>query len=95
MIEEYVPPNHQKDNFYERSMEQRTKDLNKPSTTEKHDYFPFPIERLRSSSSTNKPKRSSMHSNDSRITSPLAFSGTPLLSPAIQTETSTPHPTSF
>ena len=94
MIEEYVPSDHQNDNFYERFMEQRTRDLNNPSTTEEHDSFPFPIEPLRSISSTNQPKRSSMHSNDSGITSPLASSRTPVLSPTIPAETSTPHPSS-
>ena len=94
MIEEYVPSDHQNDNFYERFMERRTRDLNNPSTTEEHDYFPFPIEPLRSISSTNQPKRSSMHSNDSGITSPLASSRTPVLSPTIPAETSTPHPSS-
>ena len=75
-------------------MEQRTPDLNNLSTTEEHDSFPFPIEPLRSFSPTNKPKRSSMQSNDSGVTSPLAFFRTPVLSPAIPTETSTPHPSS-
>ena len=89
MIEEYVPSNHQIDNFYERFMEQRTRDLNKPSTTEEHVSFPFPIEPLRSIPSISKPKRSSMQSNDSGINSPFA-SRTPVLSPAIPTETSTP-----
>ena len=92
MIEEYVPSDHQKDNFYERFMEQRTRDLNNPSTTEEHDSFPFPIEPLRSIPSISKPKRSSMQSNDSGITSSFASSRTPVLSPAIPTETSTPHP---
>ena len=32
MIEEYVPSDHQNDNFYERFMEQRNRDLNNPST---------------------------------------------------------------
>ena len=72
MIEEYVPSDHQNDNFYERFMEQRTRDLNIPSKTAEHDSFPFPIEPLQSISSTNKPKRSSMHSNDSGNTSPFA-----------------------
>ena len=36
-----------------------------------------------------------MHSNDSGITSPLASSHTPVLSPEILTETSTPHPSSY
>ena len=94
MIEEYVPSDHQDDTFYERFMEQRTRDLNNPSTTDKHDSFPFPIEPLRSISSTNQPKRSSMHSNDSGITSPLASFRTPVLSPTIPAETSTPQPSS-
>ena len=75
-------------------MEQRTRDFCKPSTTEEHDSFPIPIEPLRSISSTNKPKRSSMHSNDSGIISPLASSRSPVLSSAIATETSTPHQSS-
>ena len=95
MIEEYVPSDHQIDNFYERFMEQRTRDLNNPSTTEEHDSFPFPTELLRSISSTNRLKRSSMHSNDSGITSPLASSRTPALSPSIPTKTSNPHPSSY
>ena len=65
MVEEYVPPDHQNDDFYGRFMEQRTRDVNNPNTTEEHDSFPFPIEPLRSFPSTNKPKRSSMHCNDS------------------------------
>ena len=92
MIEKYVPSDHQNDNFYERFMEQRTRDLNNPSTTEEHDSFPFPIEPLRPFPSTNKPKRSSMFGNDSGITFPIASSRTPLLSPANPMETSTPHP---
>ena len=94
MIEEYVPPDYRKDNFYERFMERRTRDLNNPNTTEEHDSFPFPIEPSRSILFTNKPTRPSMHSNDSGITSPLASSRTPVLSPAVPIETSTPHPSS-
>ena len=90
MIEKYVPSNYSNDNFYECFMEKRTRDLNNPSATEEHDSFPFPIEPLRPISSTNKQKRSSMHSNDSGITSPLASPRTPVLSPAIPVGTSTP-----
>ena len=93
-IEEYVPSDHQNDNFFERFMEQRTRDLNNPSTTDEHDSLPFPIEPLRSISSTNQPKRSSMHSTDSGITSPLASSRTPVLSPTFPADTSTPQPSS-
>ena len=94
MIEDYVPADHQNDKFYERFMKQCTRDLNNPSTTEEHVSFPFPIEALPSLPSTNKPKRSSMHNNDSRFSSPFASSRTPVLSPATPTETSTPHPSS-
>ena len=94
IIEEYVPSDCQDDNFYERLMEQRTRDLNNPSTTDEHNSFPFPIQALRSISSTNQPKRSSTHSNDSGITSPLTSSCTPVLSPTIPAETSTPQPPS-
>ena len=89
MIEKYVPCDHQNDNFYERFTEERTRDLNSPSTTEEHDSCPFPIEPLPSISS-NLQKRLSTHSNDSRITSPLASSRTPVLSPAVPMQTSTP-----
>ena len=92
LIEEYVPSNYPNDNLYERFMEQRTRDLNIPSTIEEHDSFPFPIEPLRSTSSPNQPKRSSLHGNDSGIISPLASSRTPVLSPAIPATTTTPHP---
>ena len=74
-------------------MEQRTIDLNNQSTAER-DSFPFSMKPLRSISSTSKPKRSSMHSNDSGITSPLDSSRTPVLSPAVPVGTSTPHPSS-
>ena len=94
MIEEFVPSDHQDDNFYERFLEQRTRDLNNPSTTDEHVSFPFPIEPLRSISSTNRPKRSSMPSNDSGFASPPASSRTPVLSPTIPAETSTPQPSS-
>ena len=94
MIEEYVPSDHQDDNFYERFMEQRTRDLNNPSTIDERDSFPFLIEPLRSILSTNHPKRSSIHSNDSGNTSPLASSRTPVLSPTIPAETFTPQPSS-
>ena len=93
-MEEYVPPDYRNDNFYERFMERRTRDLNNLSTTEEPDSFPFPIEPLRSIPSISTPKRSRMQSNDSGSISPLASSRTSLLSPAIPTETPTPHPSS-
>ena len=90
LIENYVPPDQQNDNFYERFKEQRVE----TRTMEELDSFPFPIEPLRSILS-NPQKRSSTHSHDSGITSPLASSRTTVLSPAIPIETSTPHPSIF
>ena len=92
MIEEYVPSNYSNDNFHERFVEQRTRDLNNPSATEEHDSFPFPIEPLRPIWSTNQPKRSSMRSNDSGITSPLASSRTPVLCHHLQSLPKHPLP---
>ena len=94
MIEEFVPSDHQNDNFYERFMERRTRDLNIPHTTVEYASFRFPIEPLRSFPPINKPERFSTHSNDSGITSPLASSRTPMISPAIPMGTSAPHPSS-
>ena len=90
MIAEYVPSNQQNDNFYEHFLEHCTRGLDNPSRTEDHGSFPIPIEPLQSIPSIRKPKRSSMQSNGSGITSPFASSRTPVLSPAIPTETSTP-----
>ena len=92
IIEEYVHFHHQNDNFYERFMEKGARDLNNPSTTEKHDSFPFPIEPLRPIPFINRPKRSGMQSTNSGKTSPIASSRSPVLSPAIPTETSTSYP---
>ena len=92
MREEYVPSDYQNDNLYERFMEKRARSLKNPGTTEEHDSLPFPIECLGSFSPTNKPKRSSMQSNDSGNTSPFASTRTPVISPALPVETSTPHP---
>ena len=94
MIEEYIPSDQQDDKFYERFMEQRARELNNPGTTEEHHSFSFPIKPLRSILSSYKPQRSSMHSNDSGNTSPLASSRTPVLPPQIPTETSTTYPSS-
>ena len=95
MIEEYVPSDHQNGNLYERFTEKGTRDLKNPSTTEEHGSFPFPIEPLRSVWPMNRPKRSSTHSNDSGIFSPLACSRIPVLSPALPVETSTRPESTF
>ena len=72
MIEEHVPPDHQNDNFHERFMEQRARGLNNPSTTDKHDPSPFPIEPLQYTWSKDRRKRLCTHSTDSEINPPLA-----------------------
>ena len=92
MIEENIPTDHLGDDFYERFMEQRGQELSHPSTTEVHDFFPFPIQPLHSDSSTDQRKRLDAHSGDSRVTSPLAFSRSPAPSPATSIDTSTPPP---
>ena len=78
--------------FYERFKEQRARTSIEPCTTDEQDSFSFPIEPSGSILSTNKPKKLSTHSNDSRFTSQLAPSRTLVLSPAISIEKSTPHP---
>ena len=88
MIQEYMPPDLQNDNFYERFMEQRARDLNNPSITDEHDSFPFPIEPLQSNSSKVQEKRLDTHSSDSGVNSQLAL----FRSPATPFETSTTHP---
>ena len=92
MTEEYVPLDRQDDNFYQRFMEQRARDLNNPSTTDKNDSFPFPIKPLPSALSKYHRKRLDTHGSDSGFSSPIALSRSMVLSPAAPIETSTPHP---
>ena len=92
MIEEYVPPDHHNDDYYERFMEQRAQDLNIPSTTDEHGSFSFPIEPLRSISSQIQRKQLDTHGGDSGVNSPLAFSQSPVLSLPNPIDTSTPQP---
>ena len=66
MIEKHVPPDHQNDNLYERFMEQRSRDLINPSTTDERDSSPFAREPLRSSLSKAQRKRLDTHSKDSQ-----------------------------
>ena len=77
MIEEYVPSDTHRNNFYERFMERRVQQLNNPKQTTKGDTIPFPIEPLSSTSTVLPPKRISNTSDDSGVNSP------PTLSPTI------------
>ena len=90
MIEEYVPPDHQNNNFYQRFMEQSARDLNNPTTTDEHDPFPFPVEPLQSILFKDQRKQLDTHSSDSGVNSPFVLLRSPTLSPATPIETSTP-----
>ena len=67
MIEEYVPSDRHRDDFYERFMERRVQQLNDPKEAAPDDSIPFPIVPL---SSVLPTKRISNTSNDSGINSP-------------------------
>ena len=84
MIEEYVPSNTHRDNFYERFMERRVQQLNNPQETTQDDSIPFPIAPLFSAPTVLPPKRISNTSDDSGVNSP------PTLYPTIQ-----PQPISY
>ena len=84
MIEEYVPSDTHRDDFYERFMERRVQQLNNPQETTKGDSIPFPIVPLSSAPTVLPPKRISNTSDDSGVNSP------PTLSPTIQ-----PQPISY
>ena len=92
MIEEYVPPDHPNDSFYEGSMEQQAHDLNNSSATDEHDSLPFPIAPLQSTSSKDQRKRLDTLNSESGIDCPLALFRSIAPSPAAPIETSTPHP---
>ena len=77
MIEEYVPSDTHRDNFYERFMERRVQQLNNPKETAKDDLIPFPIVALFSAPTVLPTKRISNTSDDSGINS------SPTLSPTI------------
>ena len=92
MIQQYILPDYQKDNFYERVMKQRVRDLNTSSTTDGYDSLPIPREPLQSTSSKDQRKRIDTHSSDSGINPPLALFRSPALSTAAPIEVPTPHP---
>ena len=92
MIEEYVPPDHQNDDFYERFMEQRARDLKNPSTTDEHDSFSFPVEPLQSTSSKDQSIDLIRTAAVPELTLCLLSFRSPTLSPATPVKTSTPRP---
>ena len=74
MIEEYVPMGQRHDDFYERFMEQRIKNINNPRQANMEDSLPFPIEPLRTAPATLPQKRVSNTSSDSGVNSPHVLS---------------------
>ena len=76
MIEEYVPSDTHRDDFYERFMERRAQQLNNPKETANDDSIPFPIVPLSSAPTVLPPKRISNTSDDSGVNSPPTFSPT-------------------
>ena len=81
MIEEYVPSDAHRDDFYERFMEQRVRQLNDPKDTSTDDSIPFPIMPLSSVPTVLPSKRISNTSEDSGVNSPPNFSPTMLPQP--------------
>ena len=76
MIEEYVPSDTHRDDFYERFMERGVQQLNDPKEATTHDSIPFPIVPLSSAPTVLPPKRISNTSDYSGVNSPPTFSPT-------------------
>ena len=76
MIEEYIPSDTHRDDFYERFMERRVQQLNDPKETVTDDSIPFPIVPLSSAPAVLPTKRISNTSDDSSVNSPPSFSPT-------------------
>ena len=76
MIDEYVPSDTHRDDFYERFMKRRLQQLNDPKETAADDSIPFPIMPLSSAPTVFPTKRISNISNDSGVNSPPTFSPT-------------------
>ena len=74
MIEELIPSDTHRDDFYERFMERRIQQLNDPKKTVTDDSIHFPIVPLSSAPAVLPTKRSSNTSDDSGVNSPPTFS---------------------
>ena len=83
MIEEYVPMDRRHDDFYERFMEQRIRNLNNSEQLSMADSLPFPFEPLRTAPVTLPQKRVSNTSGDSGVNSPHVLSPTMPITPDI------------
>ena len=76
MIEEYVPSDTSRDNFYERFLDRRVQQLNNPKETANDAPILFPIVPLPTAPIVLPTKRTSNTSDDSGVNSPLTFSPT-------------------
>ena len=76
MIEEYVPSDTHRDDFYERFMERRVQKQNNPNDTATDDSTPFPKVPLSSAPTVRRTKRISNTSDDSGVNSLPLFSAT-------------------
>ena len=76
MIEEYVPSDTPRDNFYVRFMKRRAQQLNNSKETANDDSIPFPIVPLPTTPTVLPTKRISNTSDNSGVNSPLTFSPT-------------------
>ena len=65
MIEEYLPSDTHRYNFYEQFMERRVQQLNNPKETAKNDSIPFPVVPLSSAPTVLPTRRISNTSDDS------------------------------
>ena len=74
MIEEYIPMETRRDDFYESFMEQGVQKLNNSDQFCMADSFLFPIESIRTVPTALPQKRISNTSNDSRVNPPEALS---------------------
>ena len=76
MIEDYIPSDTHRDDFFERFVERRVQQLINPKETATDDSFSFPIVRLLSATTVLLTKRISNTSYDSGVNSSLTFSPT-------------------
>ena len=74
MIEEYVPMDRRHDDFYERFMEKRFQNINRPRKSSMGDSLSFPFEPLRTATVTLPQKRVTNTSSDSGVNSPQILS---------------------
>ena len=81
LIEEYVPHDQRRDDFYERFLEQRLGKMNSFTAPPAEETIPFPIRFLPTAPVVALHKRDSITGSDSRVGSPSVFSPTLPITP--------------